>query len=661
MDPRFLERDEIQLELDIRGQDTAHPQAVDLLRHLIEEEVSNIRGPPTNVHSTFRSINSELSVLYTKLKSINEYPTNSIEDLSKSRARLLHIYGRVLRLSSIPGDQVRVSRVKDDIWGNLTACTNMLNTKIGMDPSTNICTNLEVEANRQAQVLQDQLLVTSRPTDSRTKPSTSGAVATRNILPSTDVAIPSTAVPQSIPPVTESTSAPPADRSSLPVLKPATSQASNPSTSNRSASPPHAYPSSHSAPQQEAYPPVSRRSAAVELAAYPSASHVDHLWRSFAHDSQQVFQPRASYPSYLPPSPSSLPPPAFAAANSLPQPRDLSQGLTMAKWPLRFGGGPKDLPVDEFIFRTETLARLSNIPQSALTLGLHQLLTGSAASWYWIFLRNQPNATWTHTRAEIIRAFQTNMSDAAIRRQIMDRLQRPSEKFVEFQLAIQQLEVRLARRMSEAELLETLRRNMLPHIQDKLLFLPIDSVYELQGRVFQVEDLLQRQREVIHLQRSIPRIHEIGVLPPSLVDQPHFDPHYLQPFLTPPPPFGHAVDTSFAFAEQIPFQDTYSLQSAGEPGDAICAIGSTQNRNPEFTCWNCDVTGHTYMNCERPPTIFCYGCGAKNVFRPRCPKCSLLSVQGNVRGSMRQNPNPQAQTRPGVPMLRHPGFHPRPQ
>lgn len=155
----------------------------------------------------------------------------------------------------------------------------------------------------------------------------------------------------------------------------------------------------------------------------------------------------------------------------------------MAKWPLRFTASSRDLPIDEFVFRVETLARLANLSSEALTLGLPQLLTGSAASWYWVFIRNEPYATWDRVKEALIAAFQSNVSDEAIRRLIRDRLQMPNERFMDFCIAVQVMEVRLTVRMSGPELLGVLRRNMLPHMQDRLLFVTVDSVTQLQQRV----------------------------------------------------------------------------------------------------------------------------------------------------------------------------------
>lgn len=323
-----------------------------------------------------------------------------------------------------------------------------------------------------------------------------------------------------------------------------------------------------------------------------------------------------------------------------------SQGWTMSKWPLRFGGRPKDLPVEEFIFRTETLARLSGLPQTALALGLHQLLTDSASSWYWIFIRNHPNATWIQTREAITRAFQSNVSDAAIRRLIMDRVQRPGERFMEFNLAIQELEVRLTIPMTEQELMETLRRNMLPHIQDRLLFVPIQSIDDLQGRVQQVEELAQQQLEVQQFRRLPPRVHEISAPPPIIEDRPVAS-SYNRAFLAPPPPLARPDIRSNPFAQQMANIDPDCPPN--EQTDFVCAMGAVQDRNQYTVCWNCDELGHTFMDCAAQRIIFCYGCGTKNVIRPQCPKCSLRAIQGNGHGSGRQNGNMQ-----NPPQLHHP-------
>lgn len=313
-----------------------------------------------------------------------------------------------------------------------------------------------------------------------------------------------------------------------------------------------------------------------------------------------------------------------------------AHGWSMAKWPLRFGGSTSDMPVDEFLFRAETLGRLANLSNDALTLGLHQILNGSAATWYWVFIRNEPNATWNQVKTALNFAFKSKVSDAAIRRLISDRLQRQGERFMEFCISIQELEVRLTHRMGDAELLDTLRRNMLPNIQDRLLFVPVYSVYELQQRVQQVEELLQRQVEVHQVRRALSKVSEIAALPlaPGDLSAESWYGNASAQYYLPENQSSFQNDLSVAPGAHVnPFGDTTG--SAGEQVEMVCAFENSEQRRQFTVCWNCDDLGHTYMDCSATRRIFCYGCGAKNVVRPQCQRCSVLALQGNGMRNVR--------------------------
>lgn len=255
-----------------------------------------------------------------------------------------------------------------------------------------------------------------------------------------------------------------------------------------------------------------------------------------------------------------------------------------------------------------------------------------------IYLRNVPNASWTQIKQALTLAFQSNVSDAAIRRLIADRLQRNGERFMEFVIAIQELEVRLGFRMSEFELLETLRRNMLPHIQDRLLFVTINSVAELQNRVHQVEELAQRQSEVQQVRRSVARVHEIAALPCELSENrtssnnvPHST---IGVALASRSEVTESHVNPFSQSDVHPGSET--SQPANEQTNWMCAMMASQtDKNQDVSCWNCDEEGHTFMDCAARRIIFCYGCGTKNVVRPQCLRCSSRFLQGNGRRNVR--------------------------
>lgn len=610
MDPRLLEQDEVEVELDIRGLNVAEPNAIENLVGIIDDELGKTRTVPAGLHSSFRTVGSEVSELQWKLASI-VVSKGDIEELSRGHARLLHLYGRVVRLEPHSGGHKGLGRLKVEIGDRLTSFVNLLAAQLATTPPDVDSGNLNAETK------QGDGTISKDGSDGKA----SGAWGGHHNLLSEDTTSKG-AIPKVIDITSPSVHTKIVSKPLETLLRPLTS----PTKIQLH------FPSSVANPGR--YDGQTLGSSSYVQFPQTTSHSTHNLGTHVPQPNYSDFQQRSS-PQYL----------------------NVSQGWSMSKWPLRFSGGPKDLPIDEFIFRTETLARLSNLPQTALTLGLHQLLTGSASSWYWVFLRNQPNATWAQTRTSIICAFQSNESDAAIRRQIMDRLQRPGERYMEFQLAVQELEVRLATRMGEVELMETLRRNLLPHIQDRLLFVPIHSIYELQARVHQVEEHSQRQLEVQHLRRPTHRIHEITANPPLDNFTPNYTPISFPNLSYPPPPWCGADVRSNPFAAQI-IPPESKLQWEENQAN-LCALGAVEDRNQFVVCWNCDEMGHTFIDCEAPRIIFCYGCGMKNFVRPQCPKCSFRAVQGNGRGSVRPTATSQAQPRLGgqqssqLQLLRH--------
>lgn len=67
-------------------------------------------------------------------------------------------------------------------------------------------------------------------------------------------------------------------------------------------------------------------------------------------------------------------------------------------WSIRFDGTESTFPVEEFIFRVETMAEGDNVPNNLLAASLHYLLTGNALTWYWLFKRQHRNVSWEELR-----------------------------------------------------------------------------------------------------------------------------------------------------------------------------------------------------------------------------------------------------------------------
>lgn len=650
MDPRLLLRDELDVELNIRGIDRKLPNAIEVLSAVMEEELAGLKPMPTKLHAGFRTANSEIAALDLKLPSI-VISKGELPEIAKCHARLLHFLGRVTRMEPECMNNAHVVRMKAEIETRLSKCSEIMMSLISNSPVESIRDSLEMNAQRQEQDRMDLVSTGDGNVHAPEQPTinpqaideNAGAAAIANLSVITPTTATSSIVSQNV--------AAPSTSSSW--------TAPIPQGQIRSTAPP--------------FVPQNMSQASNTQSQQPLQQQLSTLVETFTRLLAQVSAPAP--PNYSTPraAPVANVPNGAPGASSYAQPNPVSygpatgnrpagqtfvntqHGLPVEKWPIRYGGSIKDGPVDDFIFRVEALGKLANIPQSALTFALYQLLTGTAASWFWLFMRNEPNATWAQTRRDLSRAFQCNVSDEAIRRMIMDRLQRPGERYVEYQIAIQELEVRLTVRMTQVELLDTLRRNLLPHLQEKLLFHQLRTVSDLQCCVHRLEEFAQQQSEIHHIRRPINRVHEITTTP-KVANEFGVAHCYPQNFCVPPPPINALVESSHQFAEQIPMPN-YNYVQENTP----YTVEAIEDRNQYVRCWNCDELGHSFMDCSAQRIIFCYGCGTKGCVRPQCSKCSLRTLQGNGRGSVRPMGHLMLQQRQAGPPLQYPMQQQRPR
>lgn len=360
------------------------------------------------------------------------------------------------------------------------------------------------------------------------------------------------------------------------------------------------------------------------------------------------------YPAYVPPQPQSyghefgtfgfnsfqqLAPP-LQQDREMPVPNNQVPGRTglmyqMGKWNLQFRGTASDFPVDEFLFRVETLARSSNIAECMLPFGMHYVLHGEAQNWYWVYHRDNPQADWITFKDAMRRHFSLVETQVEIREKISRRKQRMGEVFNEFYLSVAGIAARLNQRMPENELVEILRANMIPQLKNALLFQPTPTVAHLQECCKRCERLWQTESQSTNRQSrttTSPRVNEITT---PMADFPVGE-HQIPP--------------------QLYYDDAHQYQYVGV--DQIDALRKTEerknfaNRSDLMICWNCDEMGHTFDLCTvATRNVFCYGCGLKNTYKPTCARCNA----GNpLRGGLNQGPiRPNQPQRTPNQILKH--------
>lgn len=256
-------------------------------------------------------------------------------------------------------------------------------------------------------------------------------------------------------------------------------------------------------------------------------------------------------------------------------------------WHLKFDGSPTGLTVDEFLYRVRTLTEDNfNSDFSLLCKNLNILLSGKAREWYWRYRKNANPVVWEDFCDAIKFQYRDFKTSFDIREEIRNRKQKVGESFDSFLEAVTSIHDRLPTQMSELELIEILTRNLRPEIRQDLLYIPVNSITHL--------------RKLVHIRENF--------LNDDFVKR----------------QLSNRTTNSYTIKRQIAEISEYPLESCGDNQDSINAI---QNFPTESKCWNCNEIGHFWENCLNERKVFCYGCGAKDTYKPNCPTCLDTKLQ----------------------------------
>lgn len=260
-------------------------------------------------------------------------------------------------------------------------------------------------------------------------------------------------------------------------------------------------------------------------------------------------------------------------------------------WRIRFTGDISDFTVDEFIYRINTLTN-ANLKGNfnVLCEHAHILFEGKALKWFWRFHRSSSNMNWSDLCGALKRQYKDYYTDFDIKDEILRRKQKSNENFDEFYDAIIVLCDRLRTSISDFELCEIIQRNLRPEVRHGLLHVEITGVAQLRRAV---------------------RKHEKFVKDMAMISS------------------NRRTNTKGQVSEVISDDNQKDVNDNGEEDFKVYLVTQTGK------CWNCDKFGHSFVDCLEPRTIFCYGCGAKNMYKPQCPNC--LQKWGNALRDVRLN------------------------
>lgn len=303
-------------------------------------------------------------------------------------------------------------------------------------------------------------------------------------------------------------------------------------------------------------------------------------------------------------------------ANEYPNHTSKSQKFTFLKrdpssWGLSFHGSVKDPPIEQFLFRVESIA------VGVFRLNLDQLvnefcvfLKDDAQNWYWNYRhRNSRNVLrYAQFRQDLITRFRDRHSDYDIKYMLSSRRQhfKESEDFRKYYDEIHKISSRLQDPLPDSELLEIMRRNMRPGLQLALANKQILNLDELFTQCVKLETLWSR----------------LGYNPESSIVQKKSICEATADFMP-------VQETSFDHS----YVDAINMQRAHNfPSRANSVPKNVSDPNSLIICFNCDDIGHHFKDCpSNVRKVFCHGCGDKGIYLPQCIKCRPGNLNSNAR------------------------------
>lgn len=352
------------------------------------------------------------------------------------------------------------------------------------------------------------------------------------------------------------------------------------------------------------------------------------------------------------------------------------------KWTIKFDGTNKSHDIQEFIFRLENMANRERYPLNELANIVHRFLDGSAERWYWIFIHNCPNATWPQTKQAFLSQFSNFGTDFEIRRRLENRHQKNGESFNDFLLEVQSLNIKLAVKFTEYELLQILRENMSIYLKEKTLALHFNSTEELRLICQKFERLCvssytrtmngQNRNRVSSLElnqidypdygslatpQSSSNFCEVQELYPRWNINPHSQNQMIDtqvpvietgilPCVSAPPVTQMSRLSISEIPDKVESQE-YDISALNNLSTKSFYVGSKETN---LICWNCRDLGHRYQDCSKDfLEIFCFGCGSRGVRKPNCFTCKKRSMENfkpNVTRSGMMLCSDQVATRP---------------
>jgi hypothetical protein len=246
----------------------------------------------------------------------------------------------------------------------------------------------------------------------------------------------------------------------------------------------------------------------------------------------------------------------------------------ITSWGLNFNGSSKGMPAERFISMVNAYTNdCLNGNFRLLSENCHLLFSEKARDWFWRYRDSVTKIEWGKLCKALKEHYVGHLDDYDIKELMKERKQQSTESFEDFYNAIMHLKDRLKMQIDEKEVMEIMRRNLKPYLRKELFYHKIKNLAHLRSLVLKRELLnhdLDKRKEDRFTRKYVNEIN--------------------------------------------------NFESEEDSEEEISEVEMRKRR--EMICWNCRKEGHRYMDCLKEKTVFCYGCGMQNQYRPTCEKCS---------------------------------------
>ena len=194
-------------------------------------------------------------------------------------------------------------------------------------------------------------------------------------------------------------------------------------------------------------------------------------------------------------------------------------------------------------------------------------------------------------RFSLLKQYQSTRTDFEVMRELVEKKQQVGESIDSYFHTMLTLRARLRTPIPDYEMIKILKGNIRENLARMIYPMTIYSIEQLREECKEIEIRFPKR--------------DVRAVPPQQVTR-YPNRQHINEILT----------------EMTPEDEENS-------GMMIDALAQRERR--EVRCWNCKVSGHTYMECESAVrNIFCYKCGLERTITPKCPNCNQENKRRSV-------------------------------